>query len=81
MTLEENIALVKSIFGDRETISFDAADNLTEILDEASEDALIVLVKEQVKFCHMPAGFRLIRKFGWTSERVASLKQQGAIQC
>ena len=70
--------LVKELtntFSKLETISGDAADKLGNLLEEAPEEDLVMLVRNRVNFCAPLASIRLKRKYGWTSEAVASLSK------
>lgn len=81
--MEQQIEVLKASFGKRNTISFEAADKLCEILDAACEDACEIMVREKIKFVWMPALNRLRNKFSWSQSRIDTLikSQKGNQTC
>ena len=73
------IEQLKAAFAKRDRIPVDAAVELTALLDKAPEDALVILVRERVKFCWMPALTRLQSKFKWSRDRVDALLKEKAV--
>lgn len=57
------VATCKRLFGTVETISTVHADRLLKLLDRADRESLVLIYKERIKFCWMPAATRL-RKMG-----------------
>lgn len=73
MGVEEMVKLIAEKFGAADRISLPHTERLLKLLDAAPEEALVLLVKNRVKFVRVPAGRRLIEKFGWSNERLTDL--------
>jgi len=71
--VQEMVGTLKEQFDGVERVSFEAANKLLDILDEAPREALEILVKERVKFCWRPAMLRLGLHYGMTMHEIKSL--------
>jgi hypothetical protein len=71
--LQAMLAELKQAFGERETIPFEAAGKLMDLLDQAPEDALVLIVQHRIKFADNLARMRLVRRFKWSNERLRHL--------
>lgn len=67
------LAELKRTFAKLDTISTSGAKKLSDLIELAPEDALVLLVGHQVKFCWMIAWRRLRFDHGWTLAEVESL--------
>lgn len=71
--IQAMIQEVKTTLAGVERISCDHAEQLLKLLDRAPQESLIMLVKDRVKFCRLPAQRRLMEKFGMTIEQIRAL--------
>lgn len=74
MNLQAQVQFLRETFGKMETFPMDAYDRLSALLDKAPAEALEILVREKVKFCGALAVNRLVRKFGYSVERIQALR-------
>lgn len=64
----------KRLFGGLDRIPDAAAERLIAILDKSPVEALEILCREKVRFCHMIARTRLVRDHGYTWEQIKAIE-------
>lgn len=73
MKTEDQLAQLSDSLGKHDTIPTDAAVKLIDIMDRAPEEALVQLIRGDVKFCRGLARTRLVRDHGWRWSDVMAL--------
>ena len=72
-TTTDMVERLARVFSQAETISYDTSRQLGRLMDQAPVEALILIVKADIKFCASVARNRLRRQHGWTWEEIRSL--------
>ena len=71
MTTAQQIDKIAAVFNSRESLSFDHADRLIEIMDSADSEALLLMARRNIKFVTRLAVRRLKENFGFTDAQIA----------